>query len=425
MYYDASTDGYQTGTGHDCLSVATTSQLTPSNPVFVDNSSASLLCQAQLGGSIDPSPFIDPATGQAYLVWKSNDGGSSQPAEIWSAELDSSGLGFSSAPVELMTNDTVDYPWETTVEDPDLVDSSGSYYLLFSGGQYDSSSYAEGYAICNGPLGPCYQPQEGPILSSYDSVAGPGGGSLFEDTAGSWWIDYAAWTAGCTSYSCGGSRKLYVAPISLSSAADEAFLRSAYEDLLGRAPDSGGLTFWSAQLANGVSRSAVAAAILASTEYRSDLVKSYYQTFLGRAPDSAGVTYWVAQLNAGATDESVIASIVGSSEFYTDSGGTSGGFLTALYSKLLGRAPDSGGLTYWENQLYSGLSRSAVAAAILASTQYRGDLVSGYYETFLGRTPDSSGLAYWVSQLAAGAKDESVITAIVGSSEFYTDATTI
>ncbi len=215
MYYDASTGGYQTGTSHDCLSVATANQLMPSDPVFVDNSSAPLLCQAQLGGSIDPNPFVDPATGQAYLVWKSNDGGSPQPAEIWSAQLDSSGLGFASAPVELMTNDTVDYPWETTVEDPDLVESSGSYYLLFSGGEYDSSSYAEGYAICDGPLGPCHQPQAGPILSSYGSVAGPGGGSLFQDGAGNWWIDYAAWTAGCTSYSCGGSRKLYVAPINL------------------------------------------------------------------------------------------------------------------------------------------------------------------------------------------------------------------
>jgi hypothetical protein len=423
MYYDASTDGYQTGTGHDCLSVATASQLTPSNPVFVDNSSAPLLCQAQLGGSIDPSPFIDPATGQAYLVWKSNDGGSSQPAEIWSAELDSSGLGFASAPVELMTNDTVDYPWETTVEAPDLVDSWGTYYLLFSGGQYDSSSYAEGYAICNGPLGPCYQPQAGPILSSYGSVVGPGGGSLFEDAAGSWWIDYAAWTAGCTSYSCSGSRKLYVAPISLPSAADEAFLHSAYEDLLGRAPDSEGITYWSAQLANGVSRGSVAATILASTEYRTDLISDYYETYLGRASDSGGLTYWVAQRNGGARDESVLASILGSVEFYADSGSTAGGFVTALYTKLLSRSPDSGGLTYWEDELFSGASRSAIAVAFLASNEYRSDFVKAQYTELLGRAADSGGLTYWVAQLAGGASNESVIAGIVGSSEFYMDAT--
>jgi hypothetical protein len=216
MYYDSSSGGFPAGTAHDCLSVATAPRLAPSYPVFLDNSSAPLLCQPELGGSIDPSPFVDPATGDAYLVWKSNDGGSAQPAEIWSAQLDSTGLGFTSAPVELMTNDTVDYPWETTVENPDLVQSSGVYYLLFSGGEYDSPGYAEGYAVCDGPLGPCYQPQEQPILSSYGSVSGPGGGSLFQDDLGSWWIAYAAWTAGCTSYSCGGSRDLYVAPTSLA-----------------------------------------------------------------------------------------------------------------------------------------------------------------------------------------------------------------
>jgi len=422
MYYDASTDGYPTGTGHDCLSVATASQLTPTDPVFVDNSSAPLLCQTQLGGSIDPSPFVDPATGLAYLIWKSNDGGSSQPAEIWAAELDSSGLGFASAPVELMTNNTVDYPWETTVENPDLVDSWGTYYLLFSGGLYNSSSYAEGYAICSGPLGPCYQPQAGPILSSYGSVAGPGGGSLFEDAAGNWWIDYAAWTAGCTSYSCGGSRELYVAPISLPSTADEAFLHSAYEDLLARAPDSAGITYWSAQLANGTSRSAVAYGIATSTEYRDDLVNNYYETYLGRASDSGGLSYWVGQLTAGASDESVLAATLDSDEFYTDSGSTADGFLAALYMKLLGRASDSGGLTYWESQLSSGMSRSAVACAFLASTEYRTALVNSYYETFLGRASDSAGLSYWLTQLAGGARDESVIAAIVGSPEFYTDA---
>jgi hypothetical protein len=158
---------------------------------------------------------------------------------------------------------------------------------------------------------------------------------------------------------------------------NDVFVCTAYENLLGRTPDSAGLTYWSNLLSSGLSRSAVAGAIAGSTECRSNLVSGYYETFLGRAPDYAGLTYWVAQLNAGATDQSVLASILGSGQFYADSGGTPGGFLTALYSKLLGRGPDSGGLTYWENQLSSGLSRSAVAAAIAASTQYRGDLESG------------------------------------------------
>jgi len=215
MYYDAALAPHAGDTGFDCLSVATAATLTPAHPVFTDTSSGPFYCQPTLGGSIDPSPFVDPATGKAYLVWKSNDGGSVQPARIWSAQLSADGMSFVGQPSEILFNDTVNHPWETTVENPAMVNAGGVYYLLFSGGQYNSSGYAEGYAVCSGPLGPCQQPQPGPILTSYGGAAGPGGGSLFKDGAGNWWIGYAAWSPGCTDYSCGGSRKLYVAPANL------------------------------------------------------------------------------------------------------------------------------------------------------------------------------------------------------------------
>ena len=141
-----STDGRPAETGHSCLSVAVATTLNP--PVFTDTSTAPLYCQTALGGSVDPSPFIDPATGNAYLVWKSNDGGSSVPAVIWTAQLDASGTGFIGQPAALLTNDTAAYPWETTVEDPDMIVVDGTYYLFFSGGSYASASYAEAYAVC-------------------------------------------------------------------------------------------------------------------------------------------------------------------------------------------------------------------------------------------------------------------------------------
>ena len=149
-----------------------------------------------MGGAIDPSPFIDPATGMPWLIWKSNDGGSSQPARIWSEELNSTGTGFypGSAPTQIFYNNTASFPWETTVEDPSIVPVNGQFDLLFSGGIYTSSSYAEGYAVCTSPIGPCTQTDPSPILSSYGSVAGPGGGSWFQDASGNYWLDYAAWT---------------------------------------------------------------------------------------------------------------------------------------------------------------------------------------------------------------------------------------
>jgi hypothetical protein len=186
MFYDAAQAGHASDTGFDCISVATTSSLSPTDAAFTDTSSGPLICQASLGGAIDPSPFIDPTTGSPWLVWKSNDGGSAQPAGIWTEELDASGTGFSagSSPTEIFTNNTVSYPWETTVEDPSMLSIGGQFTLLFSGGIYTSSSYAEGVASCASPTSTCIQSDPDPIISSYGSVAGPGGGSWFVDAAG-------------------------------------------------------------------------------------------------------------------------------------------------------------------------------------------------------------------------------------------------
>ena len=218
MFYDAAQAGHASDTGFDCLSVATAASLSPTSAAFTDTSSGPLLCQSSLGGAIDPSPFIDPANGSPWLVWKSNDGGSAYPAGLWTEELNSAGTGFlaGSAPTEIFFNNTAAYPWETTVEDPSMVAFGGEFYLLFSGGIYTSSSYGEGYAVCATPTSSCIQTDPNPILWSYGSVAGPGGGSMFQDSAGNNWLAYGGWTAGCTSYSCGGARRLFVAPLTLT-----------------------------------------------------------------------------------------------------------------------------------------------------------------------------------------------------------------
>jgi hypothetical protein len=221
MFYDAATAGHAGDTGADCLSVATAPTITQSDAAFADLSTGPLLCQSNLGGAIDPSPFIDPTTGSPWLVWKSNDGGSAQPARIWTEELNSGGTGFlaGSTPTQIFTNNTTAFPWEATVEDPSMHYVGGQFLLLFSGGIYTSSGYSEGYATCASPSSACVQSDPNPIVSSYGTVAGPGGGSWFDDSSGNSWLVFAAWTAGCTSYSCGGERRLFVAPVSFSSTA--------------------------------------------------------------------------------------------------------------------------------------------------------------------------------------------------------------
>ncbi len=216
MFYDAAQAGHGSASGFDCLAVATAPNITPHDVQFADVANSPIECQPT--GSIDPEPFVDPSSGLAYLVWKQNDGGSSLPAYIWSQQLNSSGTGFApgSSPSLLLTNDTVAYPWETTVEDPSMAAAGGGFYLGFSAGIYTSTSYSEGITTCSGPLGPCGLQTQ--ILGTYGSVLGPGGGSVFSDADGNFWLAYAAWqggSAGCTNYSCGAARRLFVAPIQL------------------------------------------------------------------------------------------------------------------------------------------------------------------------------------------------------------------
>jgi beta-xylosidase len=216
MFYDASLAGHSQGTGFDCISVATATTLTASSPVFIDRSSGPLICQPGYGGVLDPTPFYDSATGKAYVLWKSNDGSSSQASHIWSQELNAAGTGLAGSPVELLTNNTNSFPWETTLDDPSMVNDNGRDFLMFSVGDFLSAGYSESFAACSGPTGPCTQPAGLPFLKSYDQAYGPGGGSLFSDASGNWWIDYAAWnSSSCQSYSCGARRLLYVAPIDL------------------------------------------------------------------------------------------------------------------------------------------------------------------------------------------------------------------
>jgi len=211
MFYDAE----QRSTGYYCISVATAS--TVSGP-YVDTSSGPLECQPSFGGSIDPQPFIDPATGAPYLLWKSNDGSTSEASSVWSEPIGSDGVSLSGSPTAIFTIASVPYPWQTTTDDPSMAYAGGSYYLFFSGGNYLSDNYATGYMLCSGPSGPCDQNESSdPILTS---PGGAGGGMVFTDASGNWWISYQTWApAGCTSYGCGGQRELYIAPISLPQSA--------------------------------------------------------------------------------------------------------------------------------------------------------------------------------------------------------------
>lgn len=205
--------------GEWCLSVAVADA--PEGP-FRDQTGATgpIVCQDHIGGAIDPQPFVD-ADGQAWLHFKNNDGmpdgdGADDEAavsKVWAVRLSSDGTQPVGSFHEVLAKDTSRYPWQTTLDNPQMVLRGGVHYLFHTGGDYvGNSTYATGYAVCAGPTGPCTTDPD-PILTSYGDVAGPGGGTVARGADGRWWISYHAWTRGCYDYSCGGERKLYVAPL--------------------------------------------------------------------------------------------------------------------------------------------------------------------------------------------------------------------
>ncbi|MGH7134752.1 MAG: DUF4214 domain-containing protein, partial [Pirellulales bacterium] len=107
-----------------------------------------------------------------------------------------------------------------------------------------------------------------------------------------------------------------------------------YWSLLGRAPDAVGLQSWVAYgeaNMNAYGEQTIVSGFLNSPEYKTHYVTSLYEIFLGRAPDTGGLAYWTAKMGnpgtlggvTGSADEKyVLAAILGSDEFYNDAGGT-------------------------------------------------------------------------------------------------------
>lgn len=205
LYY-AALDGHS---GKQCISVAVAVE--PQGP-FVDNSTSPLVCQLDLGGSIDPSPFVD-ARGTPYLAWKS-EGANGQPPTIWSQRLSTNGLAFvGPAPTALLQPSQ---GWEAgVVEGPFILLSSGQYYLFYSANNWDKANYAIGVALCQGPSGPCSKPLDHSIISSQGAMSGPGGPSLFTDTQGGLWIAFHAWSSWAVGYP--HSRLLYLRQVTFTN----------------------------------------------------------------------------------------------------------------------------------------------------------------------------------------------------------------
>jgi beta-xylosidase len=209
-------------TAHDpkrkrqCIGVASAAD--PRGP-FRDSSPQPLVCQDELGGTIDANPFRDK-DGQLYLTYK-NDGNSiGKKTHIWSQRLSRDGMTLVGTPVALMNNDT---KWEAhVIEASTMIHTPDGIALLYSANHYGwekdqrLSPYAMGFAMCRTALGPCTDSPANPILYSYNNreagcLSGPGHQAIFRAGGGTF-IAFHAWAADRGCRKAADMRFLYIAP---------------------------------------------------------------------------------------------------------------------------------------------------------------------------------------------------------------------
>lgn len=204
---------------------------------------------------------------------------------------------------------------------------------------------------------------------------------------------------------------------------DLAWLKGAYPDLLKRDLDAGGQNFWLVVLKSGGARQDVALQLQASNEVRGNLVNQFYTDYLQRSAADGDRAFWTSVLGSQ-TREQVLAGIAGSQEAFQKSGNTQTTWLAGLYQKLLKRAPDAGGLGFFQNVLIdsSSTARRDTAGAIGSSGEHRGQLVRDWYTTYLGRAAGDGDIAFWNGAMSSGATQEQVQAAIIGSAEYLAKA---
>jgi beta-xylosidase len=179
---------------HDCQAIGVATAATPAGP-FVDGSASPLLCQSTDGGSIDANAFRD-TDGALYLYWKNDGNAIGEVTHIYGQALAADGLSLAGDREILLTTGAA---WQgTLVEAPQMVlrpapGQTGGRYLFYSANAYDTDAYAVGYAVCDGPLGPCHDSPRNPILTSSADAAGPGHGYVVETGEGESWMLYHAW----------------------------------------------------------------------------------------------------------------------------------------------------------------------------------------------------------------------------------------
>jgi hypothetical protein len=214
-------------------------------------------------------------------------------------------------------------------------------------------------------------------------------------------------------------RSFFAAPI-----ASQDLVVQAFNDVLGRDPGTSDLGTLADMMDQGsLNNAQLATGLVNSPEYHADEVQSIYQQDLGRLADAGALASGSNFLAAGGTADQLQAAVLGSNEFAAGpGGGTSSGFLNALFQDVLHRPIDATSSNAWQAVLAQGASHTAVASAILGSQEADTLKAQNLYQDFLHRPADAAGQNAAVQALLHGASVEQLTTNLVASPEYAASA---
>ncbi len=163
---------------------------------------------------------------------------------------------------------------------------------------------------------------------------------------------------------------------------NDGFVDLVYQNVLGRGGDASGRSFWIEQLDSGMSRGRVMVGFSDSAEFRSQVapviqswdrlgpIARLYQAYFRRLPDSGGLQYWTS---TGMPLAQISQAFADSPEFQTVYGALSNQeFVNLVYTNVMDRRGDAGGVSYWTGELDTGASRGRIMVGFSESPEFIG-----------------------------------------------------
>ena len=211
------------------------------------------------------------------------------------------------------------------------------------------------------------------------------------------------------------------APVTVGSrTANESFVHATRVDFLDDDPTRPEIATGVARLGQ-VGKTRYLQELSTSDEWLRAIVDRFYNDTLGRPADPAGAAHWIGKLRNGTPVAEVAATFYSSAEYFRKYGDNDlNTWISDLYPKLMGRAVDPAGLTYWRGQAQSK-GRTNVALRLYQSPETARARVRSLYQDLLGRAPDAAGLTYWAGRVVTHG-DLALAVSLASSGEYQNRA---